>query len=115
MWQDVLQSVNILFSFSTLLFLFFVPLGNAILNGKLLHVCILCILIYVKRLKLELDIPGGFISTFIPLYFQGKVPCSAKISVCLYALTVFLETGMRLSFGYPSGAPHKHNGKNLGV
>lgn len=56
----------------------------------------------------------GFISTYIPLYFQGKVPRSAKISVCLCALNVFLETVIKLSFGYHSGAPHKHNGKNLG-
>lgn len=72
-----------------------------------------CVLIHVKRLKLELDISGGFISTYIPLYFQGKVPCSAKISVCLCALIAFLETGMKLSFGYHSGAPHRHNGKSL--
>lgn len=76
-------------------------------------VCVVCILIYVKRLKLELDISGRFISTYISLYFQGKVPCSAKISICLCTLTAFLETGMRLSFRYPSGAPHKHSGKNL--
>lgn len=74
----------------------------------------MCILIYVKRLKLELDISGGFISTYIPIYFQGKAPCSAKNSVCLCALTAFLGTGMKLSFEYHSGAPHKHNGKNLG-
>lgn len=75
--------------------------------------CVVCVLILctVKRLKLHFR---EFISTRIPLDFQGEVPCSGKISVCLCALTVFLETVMKLSFGYHSGAPHKHNGKNLG-
>lgn len=73
-----------------------------------------CVLIHVKRLKLELDISGGFMSIYIPLYFQGKFPNSAKVSVCLCALTTFLETGMKLSFGYHSGAPHRYSGNNLG-
>lgn len=76
--------------------------------------CFICVLMHVKRLKLQIDISGVFIFTYIPLCFQGKVPCSAKISVCLCALSTFLETGMKLSFGYHSGAPHKHNGKSLG-
>lgn len=74
----------------------------------------MCVLIHVRSIKLELDMSGGFISTYIPLYFQGKVPCSAKISLCLCALIAFLETGMKLTFRYHSGAPHKHNGKSLG-
>lgn len=53
--------------------------------------CVVCVLILctVKRLKLHFR---EFISTRIPLDFQGEVPCSGKISVCLCALTVFLET-----------------------
>lgn len=77
--------------------------------------CIVCInIVCSEETKIGAGHFRGFISTCIPLDFQGEVPCSGKISVCLCALTVFLETVMKLSFGCHSGAPHKHNGKNLG-
>jgi len=42
-----------------MIFLLSAALGNAILNGKLLHVYIMYVLIHVKRLKLEQVISGG--------------------------------------------------------
>lgn len=69
----------------------------------------MCVLVYMKRIKLELDISGGMIYI---IYFQGKAPCSAKISkVC--ALTV-CGNWNEAEFGVSLWTPHKHSEKNLG-